>query len=260
MSEIMLDSKHKLTKSPEATMFQMRTHGCYELFCFLSGSASFFVEGTVYHLKSGDIVLMKKAEAHRLMINQSLPYERIVIMFNENAIVDDYKSEIISFLDSRPLGTKNIFPSNIVRNTNWIYYFKKICSLKSTDKKRIYLTLLLLELKEHFPSLNYEYDIKDNIIDIITFINENLAEELNLKNISEKFYISQSQLNRRFKKITGTTVWEYIITKRLLLAKELLKNGSRPTNVFLECGFSDYCSFYRAYRKKFGFSPKNDCK
>lgn len=78
--------------------------------------------------------------------------------------------------------------------------------------------------------------------------------------ISEKFYISKSQLNRKFKRITGSTVWEYILTKRLIFAKELLQNGEHPTTVYLKSGFKDYCSFFRAYKIKFGVSPKNDLK
>ena len=71
-------------------------------------------------------------------------------------------------------------------------------------------------------------------------------------------FISKSQLNRKFRNVTGSTVWEYITAKRLILAKELLVRGEKPTSVYTKCGFNDYTSFYRAYKTKFLHSPKND--
>ena len=92
----------------------------------------------------------------------------------------------------------------------------------------------------------------------INYINNHLFEDLSLDNISETFYISKTHLTRKFKKYTGSTVWDYILTKRLLYAKELLKNGEKPTDVYVDCGFNDYCSFYRAYKLKFNLPPKDD--
>ena len=82
---------------------------------------------------------------------------------------------------------------------------------------------------------------------------------MTLESICEKFYISKSQLNRRFKRVIGSTVWEYVTTKRLILAKELLQNGETPMTVYSKCGFNDYTSFFRAYKSRFFVSPKNDC-
>ena len=95
------------------------------------------------------------------------------------------------------------------------------------------------------------------IIDIVKYINNHLSEELSLDIICDRFFISKSHINRKFKKVIGSTVWEYINIKRLLLAKELLHNGISPTNVYLKCGFKDYCTFFRAYKAKFGVSPKS---
>ena len=92
----------------------------------------------------------------------------------------------------------------------------------------------------------------------IGYIKEHLTEDLSLDSLCEKFYISKAQLNRNFKRTTGTTVWSYIQTKRLLLAKEMLGNGYNPVKVAANCGFNDYCSFFRAYKTKFSVSPKND--
>lgn len=124
----------------------------------------------------------------------------------------------------------------------------------------MYLTVLMCETEKEYHRVTETEQANDVISDVISFINAHLTEPLSLGVLCEKFYISKSQLNRRFRSITGSTVWEYIVTKRLLFAKELLQNGIHPTDVYLQSGFRDYCSFYRGYKTKFGVSPKCDLK
>ena len=76
--------------------------------------------------------------------------------------------------------------------------------------------------------------------------------------ICAEHYVSTSQLCRRFKKATGSTVGNYITTKRLLLAQKLLSVGEKPVAVYKRCGFNNYSTFYRAYVRYFGHSPKSE--
>ena len=125
-------------------------------------------------------------------------------------------------------------------------------------EKRLYLTILVHELYENRWKIGREELPRDTSKDIITYINEHLTDNLDLETICQRFYLSKSQLNRRFKRVTGSTVWEYISTKRLLLAKEMLQKGEHPTHVAEQCGFNDYCTFFRAYKGRFRISPKED--
>ena len=226
----------------------------------MSGTAKYFVEGNIYKLKPGDILIIKKAEAHSLLISSKVPYERIVVNFNQEALLEDYPHEAILFLDNKPLGKNNRYTATKFSDMRWLYYLEIICSSQDYYEKRLYLTILLRELKKHYHEI-CENSIKaDSTSDIIEYINRHLTEELSLDSICENFYISKSQLNRKFRRITGSTVWEYILTKRLLLAKELIQNGEHPTTAYIKSGFNDYCTFFRAYKIKFGVSPKNDLK
>lgn len=247
------------TESPDLTKFKMHTHENYELFMFLSGDGKYFVEGTVYPLSPGDLLIMKKAEAHSLLLNNNTPYERIVVNFSSEDILSDERESIIDFLDSRPLGKLNCYPAARFKDSYWQYYMTKICEAEGNSQKQIYLTVLLTELYKTPPILEKaSTNHHNNTIDIINHINNHLTENLNLDKLCEKFYISKAQLNRNFKRMTGTTVWAYIKAKRLLLAKELLNQGHNPTQVSTLCGFGDYCSFFRAYKQRFSINPKSD--
>ena len=58
----------------------MHTHDFYEIYYFVSGECTYLVEGTLYNLKPGDIMIMRPLEAHKCIVNSSnTPYERIII-------------------------------------------------------------------------------------------------------------------------------------------------------------------------------------
>ena len=42
----------------------------------------------------------------------------------------------------------------------------------------------------------------------------------------------------------------------MIYAKRLLDEGKKPTDVYSLCGYSDYSTFFKAYTKRFGQSPK----
>ena len=257
VKDMYLDASINYTKNPQLDMFKMHSHEHYEIYCFLSGSAKYFVEGNIYSLKPNDILLMKKAESHSLLIDKHLPYKRMVINFNSQALLKGADKKIVSFIDNRPLGRFNKYSASKYKDKNFWYYLDKICNSDDIEQQRLYLTVLLNELCDEYP-LQTDEENTDNIKEIINYINNHLFEDLSLDNISEIFYISKTHLTRKFKKYTGSTVWDYILTKRLLYAKELLKNGEKPTDVYVDCGFNDYCSFYRAYKLKFNLPPKDD--
>ena len=91
---------------------------------------------------------------------------------------------------------------------------------------------------------------------ILQYINENLSGDLRIDQIAETFYISKYHMMRLFKQETGHTLGNYISKKRLLLAKELILSGLSPDQACFQCGYRDYSTFFRAYRKLFGHSPQ----
>lgn len=242
---------------PGDNIGQMHAHEYYEIYCFLTGDAQYSVEGNFYDLKPGDILVMKRAEVHSLMIKSPLPYERYVVHFHPEAILGNNRDEIMSFIYNRPLGRFNRYSASHFKQKNWLYYLERIIKTDGYEQQ-IYLTVLLNELKNAYPQIKNKQQNNENFSNIITFINDHITEAMTLEDICRYSFLSKSQLNRKFKAITGSTAWEYVTVKRLMLAKELLKKGHRPTTVYLECGFNDYSTFYRAYKTKFHTSPADD--
>ena len=99
------------------------------------------------------------------------------------------------------------------------------------------------------------YSSNEKIVEIIDYINHNLTKELSIDNISDRFFMSRYYLMHSFKEATGYTIGNYVSTKRLLLARDLIQNGTPVKTACYECGFKSYSAFIRAYKKSFDTLP-----
>lgn len=256
-----LYAEKTFSKQINSSSFNLHSHENYEIYCFLKGNAKYLIEGNTYSLKPGDILIIRKGEAHRLILNKdNIPYERIIINFNTDAILGNTADKFLKFIESKEIGKHNCYHSSDLNEGNILYFLEKMCNSKDLNQKCLYLTVFLEEICENPPQLNEHEAVEDNISLIIDYINHHLNDNITLDDICARFYISKAHLIRKFKAVTGVTVWNYIRTKRLNFARELLKSGGHPTDIFETCGFNDYCSFFKAYKSYFGVSPKKDYK
>lgn len=258
---------HKAEDKPDKRALVSHTHDTLELYYFVRGDASFFIEGNDYRLESGDIVIIREGETHLLRLNIGEPYERIVLNFPKSFLsLIDSQGRLSEFYYKRQLGANNLIKSSSL-SIDILPLLLKMEKLTGSDydkllEIRVILSYILLELNEHHKDC-YEKIFAgstDTLGKIIQYINENLTENLNIDEICKKFYFSKSYINRIFKERTGSTFWQYIMTKRLILAKGLMDSGVGAVKAAELSGFKDYSTFFRQYKKYFGASPKGDTK
>ena len=93
------------------------------------------------------------------------------------------------------------------------------------------------------------------IVQIYEYISAHLGEQMSVTSLAERFFMDKNTLTRQFRHVTGMTPAECIRRKRLDAAHTMISHGAGMTEACQECGFSDYSSFYRAFRKVYGKSP-----
>ncbi len=100
-------------------------------------------------------------------------------------------------------------------------------------------------------------EYKKRIIKAIQFIDNNLDTELSLDKVSEVAAYSPFHFYRIFRVITGETVQNYIVRRRIeksALYLALRKNLS-VQDIYLQLGFSNHSSFNKTFKKYYGKSP-----
>lgn len=253
-----LHISHFLTRQPSQKNFFMHTHVYGELYCFLGGKATFYVEGTAYPLQPGDILLMRPAEAHYVQIDPTVPYERICMNFDPGILTAlDSENHLSQLFFGHKAGKQNHYRP---KDEQCLQYLHRMVTPASQQRLTILgsLILLLLQLAEQTTESQPPADDPDTLeYQLIRYINKNLDKDLSIQFLCERFFISRTQLCQRFRQATGTSVGNYITVKRLMLAQQLLLQSQKPTEVFSVCGYKDYSSFYRAYTAHFGRSPRD---
>lgn len=136
----------------------------------------------------------------------------------------------------------------------------KIYNLHSTHKKvseAIQSSHIARILAEFFKGRSETGTNKRSVIEeVVNYIDDNFKQELSLRNLAEKSALSEYYFLRLFKKNTGYTVHEYIISVRITNAKELLKSTRLSLKeIAYQCGFSNESSFSNTFKKQTGMTP-----
>ena len=92
--------------------------------------------------------------------------------------------------------------------------------------------------------------------DILAYINQNIGQNITVEQLAANFFLSESYICRIFKQATGTTINKYITARRISIAKAHLNEGDSVGTAFEKSGFGDYSSFFKAFTKAVGVSPK----
>lgn len=90
----------------------------------------------------------------------------------------------------------------------------------------------------------------------LAFIHETFLERSSLPEVAALVGMSESAFSRFFKKHTGNTYSDHVISLRLLTARKLLTETERPiTDICYEAGFSNISNFNRAFLQRIGMTP-----
>ena len=87
--------------------------------------------------------------------------------------------------------------------------------------------------------------------------NAKTSRDFTLLRIAESLGTNETTLKQAFKKLTGTTVYQYYLHRQMLVAQKLLYEGYPVKKVALKVGYSTVGHFSYQFKKYFGISPIN---
>ena len=219
----------------------------------------FHVEGSAYPVRSGDLILIQPGETHYMEVDPSVPYDRTVIRFHTTLLDSmDPERTILRPFFCRQIGKRNLYRQDKLSGTDWSKIMENMRSDPSRQNILFRLLTLLEQLGEAFARPYQESQKESMEYRIMQYIKEHLHENITTQTLCQQFFISRTQLHQRFISATGISVGKYIAARRMYRAQELIRQGSKPTEVYTQCGFRDYSTFYRAYLKFHGHSPSKE--
>ena len=247
--------------------FPYHYHDFHKVVIFISGKAAYHIEGKVYQLKPWDILLVSRHSIHRPEIDPSVPYERFILWIQNDLPwqellkcfqkANDRSYNLVRLHSALQEKMRDIL-SELENSAKSDGYGKDILTQSLFIQFMVYLNRIFLEKQYIFDKKSFSFD--SQIANILQYINHNLNGDLSVENLSSRYYVSKYHLMRKFKEETGYTLHNYIINKRLLMARTLISQGMPVTKAALESGFSEYSTFSRAYRKQFKASPSEENK
>lgn len=250
--------------------FEYHHHDFSKIVILIDGDLTYYIEGKAYILKPWDILFVNKNEIHKPVVNPDKYYERIVIWLNPDFMAK-YAQGNNNLLKCFEVAIKNNY--NLLRlNMKSIDIIKNLiqdiqnCNNSNEFgseilKESLFVQLMVL-MNRLFLNSDKNRDIEDiqydkTIEGVLNYINSNLENDLSIDTIASEFFISKYYLMRKFKNQIGSSIHNYVVQKRLILARSLISEGLSMSSVCSRCGFNDYSSFVRAFKKVYGVSPSN---
>lgn len=250
------------------TNFQvnLHSHNFYEfLFCHTAADAEYLVGANRYRLQKGDVILIPPGISHRPLLPEQLtePYRRDVLWISqelmeqlEKNLPEEERFRAQEYRLLRTAGTRWEFIGELFHNG--VREFEEQAPgweeivLGNTIQLLVYLRRAIQDrsaapLKAEKPDL---------LNQVLVYIEEHLAEKISLGDIAKLFWVSQSTISQTFRNKLGVSFYRCVTQRRLIAAKNLIIEGLPLESVGQKVGFSDYSSFYRAFKQEFGISPR----
>ncbi len=260
---------HTLNTAPNSYLRNLESHNRIEILYLISGIVDYHINGAIFTIHPGDIIIVNAQELHTLHVKAGEPYERIVLHVSYS-IIPTLKNLDLAFPFLNAHLFEHIIPKEIVDKTDIVRILKSITPLaqhhtKYSDVKIVSKIVDVIAeinqavdtlLTNHYHLIPQPKSSNQLLQDIIKYINKNLDKNYSILEIAQLFNVSESYLHRFFKSHMNMSIYKYICNQKLQLALSLLNKGYTPQYVSDHLGYDYYTTFYTQFKKKFGKSPK----
>ena len=247
--------------------FPFHYHDFYKIIYFIDGNVSYKIEGKTYRLKPHDFILVDYNAIHKPEIESNIPYERYILYLSESFMARGSREG--ESLDYCFQTAKHREPVLHFAPGSYEALLGCMMRLEKEERNRqeflnaamleaaflefmvLFNRMCIAQPKAFISTAVYH----EKIVDVISYIQEHLTENISIDFLSKHFYISKYYLMRQFKEATGYSIHQYINEKRILEAKRKIMAGMPASKACYDCGFSDYSTFARRFKNIVGAAP-----
>jgi len=256
---------------PPRGALEMHFHDFYELMYVESGGFPLLVDNKSYMITKGDFVLINKNHLHHYQyhIPETANSSRILLWISDrflNSLSESETDLSACFLESDVAAWhfSSLQRTHLISCLNELLYLETDNTCSETERhllQRSYLTIFFVQLNRLIapsgstPVLN-EAALTPMLKTLSSYIDKHLGDNLTIDELSKVVHLSKFHLIHKFKELTGMTIHDYVTSKRIIHASELIGEGLPLGLIHERCGFSSYSSFFRNFKAIYGISPK----
>ncbi|MGM9548331.1 MAG: AraC family transcriptional regulator [Faecousia sp.] len=248
---------------------ELHHHDFFEIYFLVSGDVTYQIESRIVHVMPGDLLLISPRELHQVRIKPEMSvYERYVLWVAPETVarLSSPKTDLSAGLDPTRPGQGNLLrlkPEDRTATQNLLaamdqeissgYYGAELLRESLLTQLLVNVNRLVLQqgaCPEEDPRTSRA------VAQVVSYISLHYGEALSLDSLAEQFYVSKYHLSHAFQRQMGTSLYRYIQKKRLMISRQLMAQGEKPSEVYAQCGFGDYAGFYRAFKAEYGTSPR----
>ena len=255
----------KINDSMEAQ--KTHSHEYFQIYYVLQGSIVHITKKQTSQLTKGDAFIIPPKHSHSICDPQSALF--YTLSFTKESLEPNCKSLALVTQFLNDLNNEgNIHAKVSIKNENLFlvetlmeklhkeFYEKQI---GYSDVIRAYVTVILTILaRAHFenaPLTISQSDIRTRIASCIEYVDTNFAEDLKLSDMAKWSMMSKSEFCKQFLNISGTTFQKYLHHARINHSVKLIKNNYKISVLYSLCGYNDFSTFYRNFKKIMGCPP-----
>ncbi|OAS20235.1 AraC family transcriptional regulator [Paenibacillus oryzisoli] len=264
MSFAYKNTKSSLSELPD------HFHDWYEIVYVHRGLGTFFIDHSFYEMKQGDLFLIPGNTIHRATPDKDFPVTSTAIYFSPNIVQLPTLGENFSYL-------RNFEQAAALRN------YKLEMRLPQSQHLELLLDAIenefkhptigqrqsvLLHLLQLLVKIQREIttDIKSPKVDtlvgpiwireIILYIDQHFCEDIGLQTLSKKASVTPAHFSRVFKQYIGMNISTYLITKRIIRARQLLQESDASIRTIADqCGFESLPHFHAMFKRVLSVTP-----
>lgn len=254
--------------NPTPENYPAHSHGSYELFLPLSGACEFEVADDTFTAPRGSVMLFSPDEPHRLLVRSGQPLAYLYVQFTPDYLPRDREMRdcMDSLFNARAEGASNL---RMLGRESFAYLhaaLNRLCKVSGEHVHNDFYRILrpaLIEIAQYgtpiSPTLRMRTSKptpKSTLVDeIAEYIATHYAVIEDLSFVCKQFHYSAVHVNTLFKQQLGVSLWRYVLHVRLDRACDMLISGMHAEEVSAACGFHDYSTFYRIFKKSYGITP-----
>lgn len=257
----------KTINEPVDSSMDLHNHDGHEILLVLGGAINFYTEFGGIRLERGDLICIHELEFHRGALLTREQYDRIVINVKSSVLrsVSSEQTDLETCFQrstNNSLNVTRLSEEEMTQVENYAKSLQKSLYGKGIGDELLadaFLKLIMVIVNRHFINQQigqHEEIMSELVVETFDYIEKHLTEKITLKKLEEHVHHNGTYISRCFKRITGITLQQFIIAKKISLSCKLLRDGHSPIDVCYMTGFNNYSNYSRTFSKQTGMSPK----